>query len=189
MNVLVSKFCCSKFKHFQNGIPATSSPSTIPNHLDDGLGLLAGLPASQSLFPTHSQRDAIKIKVSSCSSFVQNLLMAPDSFRVKVKGFTVTPKVLHTLTLLSDPSLPLPFPPLDLCSSNTSLVPVPPACQTFSHLKAFALAAPSDWDSLHPGTCMVSPSPTSCLCSNIIFSGRPALTTLFKMATPLFPLS
>lgn len=44
MNVLVSKFCCSQFKHFQNGTPAAPSPVTITcyaKHLAWGSSLVS----------------------------------------------------------------------------------------------------------------------------------------------------
>lgn len=146
MNVLVSKFCSSQFKHFQNGTPAAPSPSH--HHLlckTPGLGLFPGLPtstfASQNPFPTYRPRDAAQINISSCPSFAQNPPVTPDSLRVKVKGLPMAHKVLHNLTLLPLPCL-CHSPPLVLCVPGTHTgLPVPPRLQTCSHLKAFALVA------------------------------------------------
>ena len=122
MNVPVSKFCSSAFKHLQNMIPVAPCPSC--HHLLPGLlpgwpcwsaCLHSGLPKP---IPIYSWRDAVEIKVSSCPSFAQNPPLASNSPRVKVKVLTMAHRLLVSATLLPL-SFSAPATPASSYSSNT----------------------------------------------------------------------
>ena len=85
------------------------------------------------------------------------------------------------------PALPLLLP---LCPLLTLLPPYWPLSHTHqgcSRLKVFSLVVLSTWNVLPNDICLANSSPPSRLCSNVIFSTTPTLTTLINTATSLPP--